>query len=73
MRRGTREDALWTHRRSLVVLFYALIPVLWIVSLSLKTPAIGRRRQLHSRPLDARQLQGRSSTADSATARSSTR
>ncbi len=37
MRRGTREYALWAIGELLIIAF-ALIPVLWIVSLSLKTP-----------------------------------
>src|SRR5215211_5159873 len=37
MRRGTREYGLWSI--SIVfVLVFALIPVIWIISLSLKTP-----------------------------------
>lgn len=38
MERGSREYALWTIGLIAVILF-ALIPVVWIVSLSLKTPA----------------------------------
>ena len=38
MEKGTREYALWSIG-ILIVLFFALMPVLWIVSLSLKTPA----------------------------------
>jgi multiple sugar transport system permease protein len=37
MRRGSREYALWAIGELLIIAF-ALIPVLWIVSLSLKTP-----------------------------------
>jgi multiple sugar transport system permease protein len=37
MRRGTREYALWAIGELLIIAF-ALIPVLWIISLSLKTP-----------------------------------
>jgi multiple sugar transport system permease protein len=37
MRRGTREYALWGIGELLIIVF-ALIPVLWIISLSLKTP-----------------------------------
>jgi multiple sugar transport system permease protein len=37
-KKGTREYALWSIGL-LIVLFFALMPVLWIVSLSLKTPA----------------------------------
>ncbi len=37
MERGTREYALWSVGMVLVLLF-ALVPVLWIVSLSFKTP-----------------------------------
>ena len=37
MRRGTREYALWAIGELLIIAF-ALIPVLWILSLSLKTP-----------------------------------
>jgi multiple sugar transport system permease protein len=37
MRRGTREYALWGIAELLIIVF-ALIPVLWIISLSLKTP-----------------------------------
>jgi multiple sugar transport system permease protein len=38
MERGTREYALWSIGLLLVLLF-ALIPVVWIISLSFKTPA----------------------------------
>jgi multiple sugar transport system permease protein len=38
MERGSREYALWSIGLAAVILF-ALIPVVWIVSLSLKTPA----------------------------------
>lgn len=38
MQRGTREYALWSIAIALVLIF-ALIPVIWIMSLSLKTPA----------------------------------
>jgi multiple sugar transport system permease protein len=38
MRRGSREYALWAIGELLIIAF-ALIPVLWIVSLSLKDPA----------------------------------
>jgi len=38
MHRGTREYALWSIGM-LVILAFALIPVLWIVALSFKTPA----------------------------------
>ena len=38
MRRGTREYALWGIGE-LLILAFALIPVLWIISLSLKSPA----------------------------------
>ena len=37
-RKGAREYTLWSIGLT-VVLFFALMPVLWIVSLSLKTPA----------------------------------
>jgi multiple sugar transport system permease protein len=37
MRRGTREYALWAIGELLIIAF-AMIPVLWIISLSLKTP-----------------------------------
>jgi trehalose/maltose transport system permease protein len=37
MRRGTREYTLWTIA-IVAVLIFALIPVLWIISVSLKTP-----------------------------------
>src|SRR5205814_7620157 len=37
MRRGTREYAYWSIT-ILLVLAFAMLPVLWIVSLSLKTP-----------------------------------
>src|SRR3954447_10654173 len=37
MRRGSREYALWSTAIAFVLLF-ALVPVLWIISLSLKTP-----------------------------------
>jgi len=37
MRRGTREYGLWSVGIALV-LFFALLPVVWIISLSLKTP-----------------------------------
>ena len=36
--KGAREYTLWSIGLT-VVLFFALMPVLWIVSLSLKTPA----------------------------------
>jgi multiple sugar transport system permease protein len=38
MQRGTREYALWTVGMVIIILF-ALIPVVWIISLSLKPPA----------------------------------
>jgi len=38
MQRGTREYALWSIAIALVLIF-ALIPVVWIMALSLKTPA----------------------------------
>jgi multiple sugar transport system permease protein len=38
MRRGTREYALWAIGELLIIAF-ALIPVVWIISLSLKDPA----------------------------------
>jgi multiple sugar transport system permease protein len=38
MEKGTREYAMWSIG-IFIVLFFALMPVLWIVSLSLKTPA----------------------------------
>ena len=38
LQRGTREYALWTVGLAVVVIF-AMVPVLWLVSLSLKTPA----------------------------------
>jgi multiple sugar transport system permease protein len=38
MERGTREYALWSIAIALVLIF-ALIPVIWIMALSLKTPA----------------------------------
>jgi multiple sugar transport system permease protein len=38
MERGTREYALWSIAIALVLIF-ALIPVVWIMALSLKTPA----------------------------------
>jgi multiple sugar transport system permease protein len=38
MERGTREYALWSIAIALVLVF-ALIPVVWIISLSFKTPA----------------------------------
>jgi len=38
MEKGTREYTLWSIG-ILIVLFFALMPILWIVSLSLKTPA----------------------------------
>ena len=38
MQRGTREYALWSIAIALVLIF-ALIPVIWIMALSLKTPA----------------------------------
>ncbi|MDQ3572285.1 MAG: carbohydrate ABC transporter permease [Actinomycetota bacterium] len=38
MRHGSREYALWSIAM-LLVLFFALVPVLWVVSLSLKDPA----------------------------------
>src|SRR5438552_5968750 len=37
MRRGTREYAFWSIL-ILIVLVFALIPIVWIASLSLKTP-----------------------------------
>jgi multiple sugar transport system permease protein len=37
MRRGTREYTMWTIA-IVAVLIFALIPVLWIISVSLKTP-----------------------------------
>jgi multiple sugar transport system permease protein len=37
MQRGTREYALWSVGLLIVILF-ALLPVLWLISLSLKTP-----------------------------------
>ena len=37
MQRGTREYALWSIAIALVLIF-ALIPVVWIISLSFKTP-----------------------------------
>src|SRR5204862_5566697 len=37
MRRGTREYATWSIGL-LLVLIFALLPVIWILSLSLKTP-----------------------------------
>ena len=37
MRRGSREYASWSIGIALVLAF-ALVPVLWILSLSLKTP-----------------------------------
>jgi len=44
MRRGTREYALWAIGELLIIAF-ALIPVLWILSLSLKDPAtVGDQR-----------------------------
>jgi multiple sugar transport system permease protein len=38
MRRGTREYAFWGIAELLIVVF-AMIPLIWIISLSLKTPA----------------------------------
>ena len=38
MQRGTREYALWSIAIALVLIF-ALVPVVWIMALSLKTPA----------------------------------
>src|SRR3954454_23284232 len=38
MQRGTREYALWSIAIALVLIF-ALVPVVWIISLSFKTPA----------------------------------
>jgi multiple sugar transport system permease protein len=38
VRRGTREYAMWSAGMILVLIF-ALLPVVWIISLSLKTPA----------------------------------
>ena len=38
MRRGTREYAFWGIAELLIVVF-AMIPLLWIISLSLKSPA----------------------------------
>jgi multiple sugar transport system permease protein len=38
MERGTREYALWSIAIALVLIF-ALVPVVWIMALSLKTPA----------------------------------
>jgi multiple sugar transport system permease protein len=38
MQRGTREYALWSIAIALVLVF-ALVPVVWIISLSFKTPA----------------------------------
>ena len=38
MERGTREYALWSIAIALVLIF-ALVPVVWIISLSFKTPA----------------------------------
>src|SRR5205823_2723844 len=38
MRRGTREYAFWSIGIALVLIF-ALFPVVWIISVSLKTPA----------------------------------
>ena len=37
MRKGSREYALWSIAIAFVLIF-ALIPVIWIISLSLKTP-----------------------------------
>ena len=42
----------------LVIVIGSLVPVLWIVMLSLKTPADGDRRELHPAPVDAVQLFG---------------
>ena len=39
MRRGTREYALWGIGELLIIAF-AMIPLLWIISLSLKTPVV---------------------------------
>jgi multiple sugar transport system permease protein len=38
MEKGTREYTLWSIG-IIVILFFALLPVLWLISLSLKTPA----------------------------------
>ena len=43
---------------------YALIPVLWIISLSFKTTATLDRRQLHPARVDAATTTGRSSNTD---------
>ena len=48
-----REKILWTIA-ILVVVFYALLPVLWILSLSLKDPATIARRALPPAGLVAR-------------------
>lgn len=38
IQRGTREYALWSFGLAAVLIF-AMVPVLWLVALSLKTPA----------------------------------
>ena len=57
MRRGTRDYALGTIGIALVLIF-ALFPVRLDHLRLAEDPGIGRRRPLHPRPLDARQLQG---------------
>jgi multiple sugar transport system permease protein len=57
MQRGTREYALWSIAIALVLIF-ALVPVVWIMALSLKTPASVADGRFRPRPLDAGQLQG---------------
>ena len=52
---GAREYTLWSIGIT-VVLFFALIPVLWIVSLSLKTPATIGDERFIPQDIDLRQL-----------------
>ncbi len=71
MRRGTSEYALWGCGE-LLILAFALIPVLWIISLSLKTPETVADRA--SSPRTSRSTATRRcSRAGSTTARSSSR
>ena len=56
-----------------VVIALALIPVLWMVSLSFKTPAAIARPDLHPGAVDLGELQPGSCTARSSSGRWSTR